>query len=618
MSNGGAPNVVVPPLEAMKTIVVDEDGIWHRPVYPKFRQALAEPKPVLMASFENQTIESIPAVKENQKIRFSEDVDVMCIENRFQLMDPADYEDDDSYEIEIVEGNGSGGDDADFYLEMIDGEIFYVFETEDDISVESNDSSSDGNDAGVASAPIQLDIGGLMAPTVSAVQMGESFSHLEYDQSETSISASEGLNYENGEVKIEDIIQFELPSLPMARDEQPNPPVTSPAPGDEALSPKAECPIRRADIAPSSPRRLPSISNFDSDVPASPSRSPPPKSILKACPISPVPSLGKTSLAKEKREKKPKKEKKTFTKTFVRATDFDGEHRVYSWEKPTWANQQLKSTGKGDDIRSGADLANPITNAANLIEKGQVKWEKPEWALNNADVSEVDDRNAKEELIRKIQEGTMNLPNLGRSKSRLKLSINGSILATGGDIVKPITKATIIKKPSINFVANPKILRATPGGSRVWSGENLEAPVTLATTIKKYSWETPSWVSKKLQTTNSGEKLVKGGGALDVTSSQPIAEKRIEWEKPDWTKKRSIVRRADSAQLDEGHKKEYGWQKPSWTQAKLKPAKSNSFGEGSGDRFELAKPITKLPELANNPELVKEKPSMARRTKSFD
>lgn len=611
----------------MKAIVVDEDGIWHRPVYPKFRQALAEPKPVLISSFENQTtIESIPAVKENQKIRFSENVDVMCIENRFQLMDPADYEDDDSYEIEIVEGNGStGGDDADFYLEMIDGEIFYVFETEDDISVESNDdSSSYDKDAGAACEPLQLDIGGLMTSPkkVSEVQMGESFSHIDYDPSETSASASEGaMHDENGDVRIEDIIQFELPSLPslpMPRNE-PNPPISSPTPcpGDDSLSPKSQSPSRRADVAPSSPRRLPSIDDLDSDFPLSPSRSPPPKSILKACPVSPLPCVGKASSSKEKREKKAKKEK-TFTKTFVRASDFDGEHRVYSWEKPTWANQQLKSTGKGDDIRSGANLANPITNAAKLIEKGQVKWEKPEWALTNADGSENDDLNAKAELIRQIQDGTMNLPNLGRSKSRLKLSINGSILATGGDIVKPITKATIIKKPSINFVANPKILRATPGGSLVWSGENLEAPVTQATTIKKYSWETPSWVSKKLQTTNSSELLTRGGG-VDVASPQPIAEKRIEWEKPDWTKKRSIVRRADSAQFDDGQKKEYGWQKPSWTQAKLRPATSGiSFADGRRDRFELAKPITKLPELVNQPELAKEKPGIVRRVKSFD
>jgi hypothetical protein len=181
---------VVPPLEEMETIVVDEDGIWHRPEYPTYRQALAEPKPVLMVSFENQTIESIPAVKENQKIRFSEDVDVMCIENRFQLMDPAEYEDaDDSYEIEIVEGNGSGGDDADFYLEMIDGEIFYVFETEDDISVDSNDESSSDGNAGSASDPIQLDIGGLTASAASATQMGESFSHLNFDQRLVSVLA---------------------------------------------------------------------------------------------------------------------------------------------------------------------------------------------------------------------------------------------------------------------------------------------------------------------------------------------------------------------------------------------------------------------------------------------
>lgn len=593
----------IPSLEELITIVVDDDGTWHRPEYPRYTQALAEAKPVLMASLDNnETIESVPSVKENQKISFCENVDVMCIENRFQLMDPAEFKDDDSYEIEIVEGNGSGGDDdADFYLEMIDGEIFYVFETEDDISVDSNDDSDSSYDGGdeEAGEPLQLDIGGMMAPVevASPVQMGESFSQLAYDHSETS-ATSAGLP-EGGEVGVEDVIQFELP-LPPTHVES-NPP-------HEALSPKSECASTvRADVAPSSPRRLPSLRDLGDEASPSPAHSPltPPKSILRACPISPV-ATPRSSPRKEKKEKKPKKEK-TFSKTFVRAADFDGEHRVYAWEKPTWANKQLKSTGKGDDIRSGGNLANPITNAAALIEKGAVKWEKPEWALNT-EASESEDVNAKEKLIRQIQQGAMSLPNMGRGKSRLKLSINGSILATGGDIVKPITKATIIKKPSFNIVANPKILRATPGGSRLWNGENLEGPVTQATTMKKYAWEKPSWVSKKLQTTYSGEKIKAG---IDVAAPTTSVEKKIEWEKPDWTKKRSIGRSA-SAQLDKAEKKEYGWQKPSWVEAKLKPTGGNSFDKGRSETLDLARPITDLPDLA------KGRPRTINRSKSTD
>lgn len=587
--------VEVPPLDELKTIVVDDEGIWHRPEYPTYTQTLAEAQPVLMATLDNETIESVPSVKENLKISFCENVEVMCIENRFQLMDPAEFDEDDSYEIEIVEGNGSGGDDdADFYLEMIDGEIFYVFETEDDISVDSNDddSSSDG-----ATEPLQLDIGGMMDPVESQVQMGESFSQLAYDPSETSASSA-GVQ-EGSQVGLEDVIQFELP-IPTSQMES--------APLPETISPEsAKLSPVRVDVAPSSPQRLPSLRTLDDgptvDDPST--LSPAPKSILKACPASPI-STSKPSPKKEKKEKKTKKEK-TFSKTFVRAADFDGEHRVYAWEKPTWANKQLKSTGKGDDIRSGGNLANPITNAARLIEKGAVKWEKPEWAVN-AEQSEAEDVNAKEELIRQIQNGEMSLPNMGRTKSRLKLSINGSILATGGDIVKPITKATIIKNPAVNIIANPKILRATPGGSRLRNGENLAGPVTQATTMKKYAWEKPDWVSKKLQATISGERIKAG---IDVTAPVTKIEKKTDWAKPDWTKKRSIGKSA-SAQFDSQVKKEYGWQKPSWVEAKLKPTGSNSFDKGRSEGLDLARPITELPDL------VKRKPRTLTRSKSND
>jgi hypothetical protein len=130
------------PLNEMETICVDEDGNWYRPEYPRYQQELAQPKPFLVPSFDNEVVEVLPSEKQNRKINFDEAVYVMEIENRWQMMEVEELEDDDSYEIEIVEGtggaagSGSTEDDADFYLEMIDGEIFYVFETEDDISVD--------------------------------------------------------------------------------------------------------------------------------------------------------------------------------------------------------------------------------------------------------------------------------------------------------------------------------------------------------------------------------------------------------------------------------------------------------------------------------------------------
>ena len=88
------------------------------------------------------------------------------IENRFAYSYPED-EDDDSYEIEIVEDDG----DADFYLEIVDGEVFYVFETEDDISEDDSEESDEMEDSetetdleGSPRQPLQLPIATMSAP----------------------------------------------------------------------------------------------------------------------------------------------------------------------------------------------------------------------------------------------------------------------------------------------------------------------------------------------------------------------------------------------------------------------------------------------------------------------
>lgn len=559
-------------------INVDEDGTWHRPEYPRYKEPLAPPKPFLVPSFNDEVVEVLPSEKQNLKIRFDENVHIMEIENRFMLMEPEEFDDDESYEIEIVEGV-PGDDDADFYLEMIDGEIFYVFETEDDISVDddSYESDSDSDTEGNASQPVepmQLDIGGLMAPSTAfneappvQFEIGGPTGQLpteicvEKDGDMSSVA-------DDTSVSIEETQVTAAPSSASIGSGAQSAASFNPSAGPAELSP------------PQSPTRSVGGGSVSSDK----------KGILK--PSLPSP----TKKPKKKAPKKDKKEK-TFTKTFVRVSDFDGEHRVYSWEKPTWTSKALKSTGKGDDIRKGGSLANPITDAAQLIQKGQVKWEKPEWALG--DQSERDDTesslNAKEELIRKIQDGSMNLP--GRHKvGRLKLSINGSILAEGGDLVKPITKATIIKKPAnINYIANPKILRATPGGSKLWKGENLAAPVTEATTGKgKYTWEKPSWAQQsKLNRTNSGAQVKNG---KDPAISPTSAQKKTQWQKPDWAKNCRIGR-SKSDDFDE-KTKEYSWEKPSWVNTQLKKTSEKGALVKQGES--LAKPITKLPQMAKD------------------
>lgn len=621
------------PLDQIMTICVDDDGIWHRPEYPRYKQELAAPKPFLVPSFDGEVVEVLPAEKQNLKIRFEENVHIMEIENRFQMMEPDERDDDDSYEIEIVEGSGAGGgneDDADFYLEMIDGEIFYVFETEDDISVEDeydSDESDESSDCETQAtedvkAPMQLNFDDMMSPnlheSLSCIDVSGMVSDDDEDEdddeqstrSEENIQVTELTEISSIADKSELTGKLEEQTATSYKEDQEHDILTSAIQKSqipleiETFIPEISL-VTIDNVLPLSPTR-----NTESDAfallttpPGSPQRptnglpipdTPPltPRSILKASPASPTKS-------KKKIDKKVKKDKKdkTFTKTFVRAADFDGEHRSYSWEKPTWTNKQLRSTGKGDDIRKGGNLAQPITDAAKLIEKGQVKWEKPEWAVGGNDLENSGtDLDAKEELIRKIQNGTMSLPGMRNSKGRLKLSINGSLLAAGNDIVKPITKATIIKKPSnINYIANPKILRATSGGSKLWNGESLAGPVTQATTIKKYDWEKPSWAKSKLNSTNSGSIATKPD---------------VEWEKPDWACKRGIGR-TKSASLAEV-RKSYTWEKPSWAkkapmeaateegneelpQTELKPTEKGLMAR-KGEKLEL--PITSLPQLS--------------------
>jgi hypothetical protein len=622
-------------LNDMMSIYVDDDGIWHRPEYPRYTQDLAAPKPFLVPSFDDEVVEVLPSEKQNRKICFDESVYVLEIENRFQLMEPEEMDDDESYEIEIVESTATGGcDDADFYLEMIDGEIFYVFETEDDISVDECEDESDGFDEASSDSetqttqdsrpivPMQLNIGEMLIPNLDPE---ESCKHLDAGDlidadsdndlsGELSQSGNNMIVCETSDAMISNTSdnnrQFEQTNMSPTRDDSfsqqisfekltvDNELYASFAVGDDtfenaAMSPPESPP--REGTTPLSSFLSPAISPM-----LSPDTSSHPRSILKAC----MPSPTKPNKKRDKKLKKDKKEK-TFSKTFVRAADFDGEHRVFSWEKPTWTNQKLKSTGKGDDIRKGANLANPITDAAVLIEKGAVKWEKPEWAVANGDNEdgESDDINAKEELIRKIQDGSMNLRGMRTSSRRLKLSINGSLLAAGNDIVKPITKATIIKKPSnINYIANPKILRATPGGSKLWKGENLAGPVTQATSIKKYDWEKPSWVKPNLHSTGVGEILKTG---VDVT--KPLSSKaNVEWEKPDWTKKRTIGRNNSSAASASEAKKEYTWETPSWAKTRIEEEKidegscvlkATEKGQLARRGRDLARPITNLPNM---------------------
>jgi hypothetical protein len=156
----GAPSVVMDESEGYDAISYAD--------FPRYFTPLAAAKPFLVPTFDNQVVELLPAEKANRKICWDEQILVQEIENRYGDMEVEEGE-EDSYEIEIVDDDG----DADFYLEIVDGEVFYVFETEDDISEEEesddDDSTMTGGDVSVgAHSEIDPESGSEMSPPEGA------------------------------------------------------------------------------------------------------------------------------------------------------------------------------------------------------------------------------------------------------------------------------------------------------------------------------------------------------------------------------------------------------------------------------------------------------------------
>jgi hypothetical protein len=680
---------------------------------PIYAAELQPPRPFLVPSLDDEPVEILPSQKASQKIRWEESVLVKTINNRFH----EDYPDDDdegSYEIEIVEEGED--DDADFYVEIVDGEVFYVFETEDDISEGSSseesrsDSDSEESEAGPVS-PAQFSLPGMETsvseqdeasdpsvetfvaykiPTTvgsaakenkyedfnaSALTMGESFAYLndaDLDDLEDTEAAP---------ALVQDSATDILPTKPTRRDST----VDKEGPGDKprsrSVSPwdegdvldefdelesqsgddtfpsgmqqfedegsldveekksvdeeKSLSPVKNSkksafesasdlnekkmNSPPKMPRRGASIKSNDiPELPMTPPESPaknsvapvergaapalvesdarstnsgrsqPGKSILKACPESPH-GVSKASPESPKRKKKEKgvKEKKTFTKTYVRAEDFDGESRVYTWEKPTWTDSKLKSTGKGDVIREGGNLASPITNIEKSINAGV---EDDDTGMEKVN---------KEELIRRIKGASAM-----RGHRKLKFSIHGAKIREGGDIVQPITKATVFRKrDDVNLEANPAMLKATDVGQRARVGEDLAGPITQAPHLRKpgeanpeelkrvapgrsksYEWEKPEW--------SSGRTTLRATRRIDVVKESSKTSDADEIVNPDVeseTKRNPPFVRQQSDLSDFAEKKTYEWEKPAWTKIKLgSTGKGEAIKSGKG----LERPIT--------------------------
>jgi hypothetical protein len=578
----------------------------------------------------------LPADKPNRKICWDEQILVQEIENRYADMEVEEGE-EDSYEIEIVDDDG----DADFYLEIVDGEVFYVFETEDDISDEEESDDEDdestmtGGDVSTgAHSEIVEESDNEMSPPEGGtlpstpVQVPTSMALPSLDEDSSTDADSNLLPEETRPAVIEpDCASLDVKSAQNNSEEEPtrmnlsgddtgsevfsmksirpqshnvssaieyatSADMASPTQGREQLSPAPSHAsvepetLTGAAVISGSPsttcssgyitpiqKKKDSVQIFVVDmVPSSPSSTPvpplspgnastlTPRSILKACPESPKKHIP----PKKPRDKSKPKEKKekTFTKTYVRAEQYNCETTVsYAWEKPSWTSKQLRSTDKGEQVRSGGNLANPITFPKKLPANADLLQEEG-LEIDGVAYEQVD----KEELIRRLKGGSH-----GRHR-KLKFSINGAKIRDGGDIVQPITQATVFRKPeNINRIANQDVLKKSAIGDAVKEGKNLAQPVTFATVNKTFQWEKPEW-AKRLESKKEAQETTDEGSATYSSSGFVSPSKQ---------------------------KKTYTWEKPSWTKQRLAPTEN---GDVVKDGASLAMPITLLPDLVRQDE----------------
>jgi hypothetical protein len=291
---------------------------------------------------------------------------------------------------------------------------------------------------------------------------------------------------------------------------------TAPAPSKEVLyNPPSSV---QAQSEPSSPSGRSDLTPLHRPIITSRIRTPSPtspekrsKSILKS--NSPSPQK------KMRKENRSKKTTKTFSKTYVRADQLDGEHRVYSWAKPDWTKaNQLRTTGKGDEIRQGKNLAAPITFF-------------PKKPVNQG--VETDDVVMEELVKNAMKTGSAN--SIFGHHKKLKFSVNGSKLREGQDIVKPITQATVLRSPkNINHLANPGVLKPTLTGKELRDGHNLAAPVTFPTV--------------KYDNTNR----VANRDVLKNQGRAPGPKKQYEWSKPDWMEKTPLRNTEKGSMVKQG------------------------------------------------------------------
>ena len=153
----------------------------------------------------------------------------------------------------------------------------------------------------------------------------------------------------------------------------------------------------------------------------------------------------------------------------------DEDERDLSWQKPDWTkNTKLRSTGKGDAVKTGGNLAAPITSLPHQKEP----FEKPEWT---GDVQAKEGTRVQGDLAKPITAlpHTADSKDLSFQKPEWTKDVETKVgTRTAADLAKPITslphvedkKDLSFKKP--DWTTN-KNLNATKKGAALQEGKEI-------------------------------------------------------------------------------------------------------------------------------------------------
>lgn len=116
--------------------------------------------------------------------------------------------------------------------------------------------------------------------------------------------------------------------------------------------------------------------------------------------------------------------------------------RDLSWKKPDWATTgpKLRSTGKGEDVKSGGNLAKPITNLPHQKDV-DLDFKKPEWT---GEASAKEGQRIHGDLAKPITSAPHTEGNLQWQKpdwtknAPIKSSDKGAAMKEGKEISRPI------------------------------------------------------------------------------------------------------------------------------------------------------------------------------------